>query len=55
MEKCQRALVALSMRLRLSPQARRERAQVPKRLDWMTRHRMQQEVGADGHEEFQSR
>jgi phage terminase small subunit len=44
LEKCQRGMVALSMRLRLSPQARRERAQLPKKLDWMTRHAMQQEA-----------
>src|SRR5262249_50975153 len=43
-EKCQRAMVALSMRLRLSPQARRERAVAPKRLDWMTRKTLQQEA-----------
>jgi phage terminase small subunit len=33
-EKAQRAMVALSMRLRLSPQARRERAQVPQPATW---------------------
>jgi phage terminase small subunit len=44
LEKCQRAMIGLSMRLRLSPQARRERAQLPKKLDWMTRHALQQEA-----------
>jgi hypothetical protein len=34
-EKATRVLTALSIRLRLSPQARRERAQV--RLDWSTK------------------
>jgi phage terminase small subunit len=34
LEKSQRALVALSMRLRLSPQARRERAQLPTPKTW---------------------
>jgi phage terminase small subunit len=43
-EKAVRAMTALAMRLRLSPQARRERAQVPKKLDWMTRHALQQEA-----------
>jgi phage terminase small subunit len=34
LEKSQRAMVALSMRLRLSPQARRERAQLPQPRTW---------------------
>jgi phage terminase small subunit len=33
-EKAIRAMTALSMRLRLSPQARRPRAQLPKPADW---------------------
>jgi phage terminase small subunit len=33
-EKAQRAMVALSMRLRLSPQARREKAQLPQPATW---------------------
>ncbi len=44
LEKSQRAMVAMSMRLRLSPQARRERAVAPKRLDWMARRLLQQEA-----------
>jgi len=43
LEKCQRGMVALSMRLRLSPQARRERAVVPRRLNWEDRRRLEQE------------
>jgi phage terminase small subunit len=42
-EKAVRAMTALAMRLRLSPQARRERAQAPKRLDWMQRKLLQDE------------
>jgi phage terminase small subunit len=34
LEKAQRAMVALSMRLRLSPQARREKAQLPQPKTW---------------------
>jgi phage terminase small subunit len=34
LEKAQRAMVALSMRLRLSPQARREKAQLPRHPVW---------------------
>jgi phage terminase small subunit len=34
LEKAQRAMVALSMRLRLSPQARREKAQLPHHPVW---------------------
>ncbi len=37
-EKANRVLVALSMRLRLSPQARREKAQAPRPIDWSTRY-----------------
>jgi len=47
MEKAQRAMVALSMRLRLSPQARRERAVAPKRLGWDDRRRLEQEADYD--------
>jgi phage terminase small subunit len=36
-EKATRAMTALSMRLRLSPQARREKARAPQPLDWSTR------------------
>jgi phage terminase small subunit len=43
-EKAVRAMTALAMRLRLSPQARRERAQAPKRLDWMQRKLLQEEA-----------
>jgi phage terminase small subunit len=44
LEKAQRAMVALSMRLRLSPQARRERAQLPTpRTWWETRGRQEDE------------
>jgi phage terminase small subunit len=45
MEKCQRAMVALSMRLRLSPQARREKAVAPRSLSWMDRKRIEGEAG----------
>jgi phage terminase small subunit len=34
LEKAQRAMVALSMRLRLSPQARREKAHLPQPATW---------------------
>jgi hypothetical protein len=47
LEKCQRALIGLSMRLRLSPQARRERAVAPRRLNWDDRHRLNQEADSD--------
>jgi len=40
-EKAQRAMVALSMRLRLSPQARREKAQVPQTRTWWETRRKQ--------------
>jgi hypothetical protein len=40
-------MVALSMRLRLSPQARKEKAVAPKTLDWMTRRTLQQEAEDD--------
>jgi phage terminase small subunit len=43
-EKAVRAMTALAMRLRLSPQARREQAQAPKRLDWMQRKLLQEEA-----------
>lgn len=43
LEKCQRAMVALSMRLRLSPQARRERAVSPARLGWEAKHHLREE------------
>jgi P27 family predicted phage terminase small subunit len=43
-EKAQRAMVALSMRLRLSPQARREKAQLPRHpVWWETRGRQDHE------------
>jgi phage terminase small subunit len=43
-EKAQRAMVALSMRLRLSPQARREKAQLPRHpVWWETRGRQEHE------------
>jgi phage terminase small subunit len=44
LEKAQRAMVALSMRLRLSPQARREKAQLPHHpVWWETRGRQDDE------------
>ena len=43
-EKSSREMVALSMRLRLSPQARYERAKSPGRLDWMTREVLKKEA-----------
>src|SRR5262245_16873980 len=36
-EKAAREMGLFAMRLRLSPQARRERAVAPKRMDWMAR------------------
>jgi phage terminase small subunit len=40
-EKAQRAIVSLSMRLRLSPQARREKAKEERPLDWAERFRLE--------------
>jgi phage terminase small subunit len=39
-EKSTRAMVSLSLRLRLSPQARREKAQVERPLDWFDEQRL---------------
>ena len=44
-EKAVRAMTALAMRLRLSPQARREKAVAPKQLSWMDRKRIEGEAG----------
>jgi phage terminase small subunit len=41
-EKAVRAMTALAMRLRLSPQARRERAVAPKSLTWSDRKRIKE-------------
>jgi hypothetical protein len=46
-EKAVRAMTALSMRLRLSPQARREKAQLPRPLDWWEQ-RQQRRSDDDG-------
>jgi hypothetical protein len=47
-EKATRAMTALSMRLRLSPQARREKALAePRRLDWSTRFGIEQQYRDD--------
>jgi phage terminase small subunit len=42
-EKAQRAMVALSMRLRLSPQARREKARLPEPRTWYETRRQDDE------------
>jgi phage terminase small subunit len=47
MEKCQRAMVAMASKLRLTPMARREKALTPKTLDWMQRRTMAQEAERD--------
>jgi hypothetical protein len=45
-EKATRVMHALSMRLRLSPQARREKARAePRRLDWSTRYGLEHRDG----------
>jgi phage terminase small subunit len=43
LEKAQRAMVALSMRLRLSPQARREKAQLPRHPVWYETRRQEKQ------------
>jgi phage terminase small subunit len=46
-EKATRTMVALSMRLRLSPQARREKAQTPRKLTWSERAGLERQALAE--------
>jgi len=45
-EKATRAMSALSLRLRISPQSRRERAKNHRRMTWDEKFRLEQQVGA---------
>jgi phage terminase small subunit len=42
-----RTMMGLSMRLRISPQARREKARVPTHMDWTARRLLKQEADYD--------